>query len=172
MLIEFSQLKNLPVFELDNQAKIAELADFFVDEDETKIDAMIVKTAGLFKHLKFIPAKEIVELSKKALIIENSESIVAPKEIVRLEKKFHKRAKIIGERVYSKKGEYLGTVYDYVIEATSLSIIRIYLKKLFDQRIIHSSAIIKIEQKKIIVKDNFEMVRPQAVPAGARAELA
>ncbi|MEI6144708.1 MAG: hypothetical protein WCP91_03875, partial [Candidatus Berkelbacteria bacterium] len=58
-------------------------------------------------------------------------------------------------------------VFDYVIENSSLAISRLYLKKLFDQRIIHASAIIKIEQHKITVKDNFEMVKPEVVPMGA-----
>ncbi len=160
-------MKNLPVFELDNQTRVAELSDFFVDEEEIKVEAVIVKTTGIFHQQKFISAKEIVDLSKAALIVQNAESLVDPKEIVRLQKKMKKRAKIIGEKVFSKKGEFLGTVYDYVIENVSLTISRIYLKKLFDQRIIHSSAIVKIEQHKITVKDNFEMVKPEPIPMGA-----
>jgi len=172
MLIEFSKIRGLPIFEIENQSHLGELLGFFIDEDEGKIEAAIGKSKGLFRHLKFISAKEFVELSKSALIIQSEESMVTPQEMVRLHKKYKKRAKIIGERVFTKKGDYLGVVNDYVIENSSLSITRIYLSKLFDQRIIHSSAIIKIEEKKIIVKDNFEMAKPEVVPAGARAELA
>jgi len=172
MLIEFSKIRGLPIFEIVNQTHIAELADFFIDQDEGKIEAAIAKTRGLIRHLKFISAKEIVELSKSALIIQNEESLVAPAEMVRLHKKYKKRAKIIGEKVFTKRGQYLGVVNDYVIENSSFSITRIYLKKLFDQRIIHSSSIVKIEHNKIIVKDNFEMAKPEVVPAGARVETA
>ncbi len=167
MLIEKSNLIGLPVFELENQTRIAEVVDFFIDESEIKIEAAIVKTGGLVSHQKYISAKEIMDISKAALIAENSESLVEPKEMIRLHKKSKKRAKIVGEKVYTKKGEFLGTVFDYVIENSSLAISRLYLKKLFDQRIIHASAIIKIEQHKITVKDNFEMVKPEVVPMGA-----
>ncbi|MCX6810360.1 MAG: PRC-barrel domain-containing protein [Candidatus Berkelbacteria bacterium] len=172
MLIEKSNLVGLPIFELENQLRVAELVDFFIDDDETKVEAVIAKTDGLIHHQKYISAKEVIDISKAALIIQDVESLVEPKEMIRLHKKSKKRAKIVGEKVYTKKGEFLGTVFDYVIENSSLSITRIYLKKLFDQRIIHSSAIVKIEQHKIIVKDNFEMVKPEPIPTGAHAELA
>jgi len=172
MLIEFSKIRGLVIFEVENQSRVAELIDFFIDEDEGTVEAAIARSFGVIRHLKFISGKEIVELSKSALIIQNEESLVPPAEMVRLHKKYRKRAKIIGEKVFTKKGQYLGIVNDYVIESSTLSIVRIYLKKLFDQRIIHSSAIVKIEEKKIIVKDNFEMAKPEVVPAGARAELA
>jgi sporulation protein YlmC with PRC-barrel domain len=171
MLIEKSNLVGLPVFELENQTRVALLVDFFIDEAEIKIDAAIVKTDGLISHQKYISAHEIADISRAALIAQNEDSLVEPTELVRLYKNHKKRARIVGERVYTKKGEFLGTVFDYVIESGSLAITRIYLKKLFDQRIIHSSAIIKIEQHKIIVKDNFEMVKPEIVPMGA-TELA
>lgn len=179
MLIEFLKIRGLPVFEIENQTHIAELSDFFIDEDEGKIEAAIAKSKGLIHHLRFISAKEIVELSKSALIIQKEDSLVAPTEMVRLHKKYKKRARIIGERVVTKSGQYLGRVNDYVIENKSLSITRIYLAKIFDQRIIHSSSIVKIEPDKITVKDNFEMVKPELAPvgrayrqAGAKAELA
>jgi len=167
MLVEFSKLRGLPIFELENQTKIGELVDFFVDEENIKVEAIIAKATGLFHHQKYISAKEIVEVSKAAIILQNEESMADPNEMVRLQKKVKKRARIVGEKVYTKKGEFLGTVYDYVIENSSLSLTRIYLKKLFDQRIIHTSAIVKIEQHKITVKDNFAMVKPEVVPMGA-----
>jgi uncharacterized protein YrrD len=172
MLIEHSKLAGIPVFELENQTKVADLVDFFIDEDELQAEAAIVHTPGIFDRQKFVSAKEITEISKTAVIVQNEESVVSPKEMVRLNKKIKNRAKIIGEKVYTKKGEYLGTVSDYVLENSTLSIVRIYIKKLFDQRIIHVSAIIKVEQNKITVKDNFEMVKPPAIPVSARTELA
>ena len=172
MLIEFSKLDNLPVFELETQTRVGQFADFFIDEDEYKVEAAIVSAGGLIKKQKFVSAKEISELSKEALIIDQTDSLVEPKEMVRFQKKLKKRAKIIGEKVYTKKGEYLGNVYDYVLENTTLSIVRIYLRKMFDQRIIHSSAIVKVEQHKITVKDNFEMVKPEPLPSGAHAKMA
>ncbi len=172
MLIERSNLVGLPVFELENQIQIAELVDFFVDDDEIKIEAAIVKTGGLIHHQKFISAKEISDLSKAALIVQSEDSLADPQEMVRLSKKIKKRAKIVGEKVYTKKGEFLGTVFDYVIESPTLAISRIYLKKFLDQRIIHASAIVKIEQNKIIVKDNFEMTKPEPIPASAYTKLA
>lgn len=168
MLIEFSKLNNLPVFELENQTRVGSLVDFFIDEDEKQVEAAIVSTGGLMKKQRFVSGKEITELSKAALIVQQADSVVDPSEMVRFQKKLKKRAKIIGERVYTKKGEYLGNVSDYVIENGTLCITRIYIKKLFDQRIIHSSAILKIEQHKIIVKDNFEMVKPDPIPSGAK----
>lgn len=172
MLIEYSKLIGLPIFNLESQSRAAELAGFFFDEKEAKVEAAIAKTAGFWGKMKFISAKEIVELSKSALIIRDEESLVEPKEMIRLNKKMKKRAKIVGEKVATKNGDYIGTVNDFVIESSSLSITRLYVKKLFDQRIIHASAIIKIEQKKITVKDKFEMAKPEVAPMNAKAEPA
>lgn len=148
------------------------LAGFFFDEKEAKAEAAIAKTAGFWGKMKFISAKEIVELSKNALIIRDEESLVEPNEMIRLSKKMKKRAKIIGEKVVTKSGDFIGTVNDFVIESNSLSITRLYTKKLFDQRIIHASAIIKIEQRKITIKDKFEMAKPEVAPMSAKTELA
>jgi len=171
MLIERSNLIGLPIFELENQSRVAELVDFFINEENLKIEALFAKNLGFLHQKKLVSEKEITEISKVAVIIQNEESLVDPRELVRLEKKIKNRAKIIGEKVYTKKGEFLGTVFDFVIESSSLTLNRLYLKKLFDHRIIHSSAIVKIEQHKITVKDNFEMVKPEVVPMG-KTELA
>ena len=168
MLIEYSRLKDLPIFELETKSKVGVIKDFFIDHEEKAVEAVIASTGGIFKREKYISAKEILELTKDALVVESSESIIDPKEMVRLHKKEKSRAKIIGEKVVTKKGDFLGTVYDYVLENSTFSITRIYIKKMLDQRIIHSSAIVKIEQHKIIVKDNFEMVRPTPIPGNAK----
>jgi uncharacterized protein YrrD len=172
VLIEYSKLIGLPVFSLEDQNRAAELAGFFFDEKEAKIEVIIARTGGLFRKIKFISAKEIIEISKNALIIRDEESLVEPSEMVRFNKKMKKRAKIIGEKVVTKNGDFIGTVHDFVIESNSLSMTRLYVKKLFDQRIIHASTIIKIEQKTITIKDKFEMAKPEITPINAKAELA
>ena len=172
MLIEYSKLIGIPIFNLESQRRAAELAGFFFDEKEAKVEAVIAKTAGFWGKMKFISAKEIVELSKNALIIRDEESLVEPKEMIRLNKKMKKRAKIIGEKVTTKNGDFIGTVNDFVIESNSLLITRLHVKRLFDQKIIHASAIIKIEQKKITVKDKFEMAKPKIAPIDAKPEIA
>ncbi|MCX6812497.1 MAG: PRC-barrel domain-containing protein [Candidatus Berkelbacteria bacterium] len=172
MLIEHSKLIGLPVFELENQSKVAEISDFFIDTGEKKIEAAICKIGGIFHKTKFISAKEIIDVSKSAIVIQTDDSLVVPEEMIRLAKKFKTRAKIVGERVFSKNGNYLGVVNDYVIESGSLCILRIYVRKFLDERIIHSSAILKIEQHKITVKDDFEMVKPELAPMSAKTELA
>jgi sporulation protein YlmC with PRC-barrel domain len=157
---------------MENQNRAAELAGFFLNEKEAEVEAVIAKTSGFWGKVKFISVKEIVELSKSALIIRDEESLVEPNEMIRLSKKMKKRAKIIGEKVVTKNGDFIGTVNDFVIESGSLTITRLYVKKLFDQRIIHSSAIIKIEQKIITIKDKFEMAKPEVAPMNAKAEPA
>jgi len=172
MLIEYSKLIGSPVFSLENQSRVAELNGFFIDEDSGKIEVFIAKNTGFFGKMKFISEKEIVELTKDALIIQEIDSLVDPTEMVRYNKKLKKRAKIIGEKVVTKNGDFIGTVSDFVIESSSMAITRLYVKKLFDQRIIHASTIIKIEQKKITIKDKFEMAKPEIAPIGVKPEIA
>lgn len=172
MLIEYSKLVGLPVFNLENQDRVAELVGFFVDEDDGKLEVLIAKTYGLIKRMKFISTKEITELLKDALIIQDSESLVDPAEMVRFNKKYKKRSRIIGEKVITKNGDLIGKVHDFVIESSTLSITRLYVKKFLDQRIIHASAIIKIERDKITIKDKFEMAKPEIAPIGAKPEIA
>lgn len=172
MLIEYSKLTGAPVFSLEDQNRVAELDGFFIDEDDGKIEVLIARTPGLFKKMKFIPTKEVEEMLKDALIIRDSESLVDPNEMVRYNKKLKKRARIIGERVVTKSGDYIGKVNDFVIESKSLVVTRLYVRRIFDQRIIHSSAILKIERDKIVIKDKFEMTKPEIAPIGAKPETA
>jgi len=172
VLIEYSKLIGLPVYDIESKRRVAELSGFFVDEDEKKIEVIIAKTKGLIKKTVFIPQKELIELLKDGLIIENEESLVPPTEMVRFNKKMKRRPKIIGQRVETKNGDYIGKVSDFVIENSSLSITRLYVKRIFDQRIIHASAILKIDEKRIVIKDKFEMAKPEIAPMNAKIEPA
>ncbi|TSC92836.1 MAG: Uncharacterized protein Athens101428_793, partial [Candidatus Berkelbacteria bacterium Athens1014_28] len=151
MLIEFSKIIKLPIYELKTQQKVGRFFDFFVSDDDGTIEAAIAKPAGFFSKLKFVSKKEIVEISKVAIIVQNEDSLVDSSELVRLHKKEKSRPKIIGARVVTKNNDYLGRVYDYVLDSLTLTIVRLYAAKLWDQRIIPASSIVKIEKNKIIV---------------------
>lgn len=172
MLIEFSKIIGLPIYELKNQTKVAMLFDLFVSNDDCQTEAIIAKTASFLGKMKYISKKDVVEISKEAIIIRDDDALVDINELVRLKRKEKERPEIINSKVLTKNGSYVGKVYDFVVENNSLTIIRIYTKKLFDQRIIPAGSIIKLEKNRIIIKDDFEAVREQIIPAGAKTKLA
>ena len=159
MLIEYSKIVGLPVFDLETQEQLTQVVDLIIDEDNVSVKAFLVQKSGFFAKKQIVVFKEIVDLSKQAVLIHNANNITDPNEIVRIGKKMNLRARIIAEDVVTKNGEKVGKVYDYVIDSETGGLIRLYVKRFFDEKIIHSSAIEKIERNKITIKDNFEKTK-------------
>lgn len=172
MLIEYSKIVGLPVFELENQQRLAQIIDLIVDEDDGSIKAFLVKKHQLFAKKQIIVFKEVTDLSKQAVLVQSADSVADPDEVVRISKKLNKRAEIIGENVITKNGVNIGKVYDYVIESETGGLVRLYVKKIFDEKIIHSSAIEKIDHDKIVIKDNFERAKPEMLVPDGKIKLA
>jgi sporulation protein YlmC with PRC-barrel domain len=158
MIVAYTNTIKKPIASLREQAKIGEIEDIIFDGD-FKIQAFTLTPTFLnFSGKKIVSNIDVIELVKEALIIKDDEAIMPISDLSRINKLYKAKFYGINQKVITENGQSVGSVFDYLIDSTTLSITKIYIKKLFSELVIPVSKITKIKGKTITVKDRFETV--------------
>ncbi len=162
MIIPYSKIANAKVLALRTQTVLGEVADLVIKKNDLSLYGLILKkpSLGVFAKPKAIASLDIIEIGNGLVLVNDSESIIELVEAIRIKKALEEGFCGIEQKVVSKSGKRLGKVYDYLVESPDYRIIKFYVKGTLTERIIPSSAVIKMEGKKIIVQDDFEPVKP------------
>lgn len=159
MIIPYTKLVGVSVFELKTQTKVGYVLDLIIKKSDISIYGLVVKTSMLpFAKMKVIAETDIVEVGNDGVIIQENDSISDFDDAVRLKEAYHHKLHGIHQHVRSKSGKNLGKVFDYLVRATDLSITKIYVKSLVSERIIPTSAITDIKGKQITVNNDYDLV--------------
>jgi sporulation protein YlmC with PRC-barrel domain len=110
------------------------------------------------RNLKTLSAKDILGISSEFYLVPSYDSLGDLDEIVRLKEIIDRGVPIVGNKVYTQSGAFLGKVFDYTLDLTSFKISRLYVRPtllagLARQYIIDYKSIISIEKDKIVVED-------------------
>jgi len=173
MLILLSKISNAPIIDLENQKKVASLSDVVIDPNSGKILGLIVKVGQLLPKDQLVSTDDIVQMLPTSILINDYDAITNISEVIRVQELYKKRFALIKKPVRTKGGQYIGRVNDLLFTDNTFSLAKIYVRHLLSDRIIPYSAIIKIEDKAIIVKDDYEAVSAtEKSELPAQAELA
>ncbi len=158
MLVQYSKIIDLPIVDLRAESKVGEVSEFIIQKTTLGVAGIVLKKQSLlsFSETKVITANDILELTKEAIIINEEDSIVPINEAIRLKDLFNHKFYGIYQRVLTRKGKNVGIVYDFIVDSTTLKITKLYCKTFFSDKIIPASSVIKIEGKKIYIKDDFD----------------
>lgn len=165
MLLNYSKIIGLPVADLQNENNIGSIKEILFNS-ECAVVGFMLRSAflSLSDDRKIIPSDIVVSLSKDGLTIRKGEDIAEMSEMVRLKGIVSHRLFGVNQKVATAGGEQVGTVYDYLIESTTLAIVKFYVRHLWQEKIIPVSQIVGFETNKIIIKDNSNTV-PASDPA-------
>ncbi|MFA4995801.1 MAG: PRC-barrel domain-containing protein [Patescibacteria group bacterium] len=159
MIFPYTKIVKLEVFDLKNQRGVGAVKEIIIQKKDFKISGIILENSFLDRGIKIVNSTDIVDISPEGVVINDSDSISSPKENVRLAEAIKDGLYGIGQKVVTKDGKSLGRVNDLFVSTETLMISKIFIKNIFSERVIPSSAIVEIKGKKIIVKNNFETVR-------------
>lgn len=161
MLSLYSKVINCPVIELKTQTQIGVVDDLVLHKTKLEVHAVTLKKSSLFdfNEAQVVINTDIVEINSKAVIVNNPDSIVPLSEAIRIKEAIDDKYYGIYQKVVSTKGKTIGMVYDYLVDSSSQKIVKIYCRTLFNEKIIPSSSVIKMEGKKIFIKDDYELER-------------
>lgn len=155
MMALYSKLIGTPLAELKNQSKIGDIADFIINNEDLTIAGVIVRKENwLFSKNKVVSSTDIVSLLKKGIIVNDEDAVAELSEISKLDRLYEKKNYGIAQRVVTKSGQYVGHVFDYLIDTTSLSIRKFYIKRLFRELLIPVGSIVSFEGKTITIKED------------------
>lgn len=158
MLTLYSKLVGLPIIELENQSKLASVLDVVVDPKNGRILGLIAKVGSLLPRDQLVAARDINQVLPTAILVADAERLTAMDEVVRVNELYKKRFTLFGKKVVTENGKALGRVNDYLLDDEALALVKIYVRHLLSDRIIPYSAIVKIDDKTVVVKDDFEAI--------------
>jgi len=153
-------------------ALVGFVEDLIINPDSGELAGLLVREGFGKKQLKTLGAKDVLGISTDFYLISNYTDLGEIDEIVRLKQIMDKETKIVGNKVYTFSGTYLGRVFDYTVDLHSFVISRIYvggktLGAFGKQYIIGYAQIISIEKDRITVDDAFAKVKkPTLVKVG------
>ncbi|MEM4260129.1 MAG: PRC-barrel domain-containing protein [Candidatus Woesearchaeota archaeon] len=166
MLKSIKKFINLPIISIRESKKVAIAKDFIVNPLDGSIIGIIVDKKGFFvKKYLVISGLDVREISEKAIIIDDRKSVVPQKEIIQLDMILKSKIKVIGSKVFSKEGVYIGKVYDYAVD-DFFYIAKLYVNPplsniLINQFIIDAEDIIEIKKDCIIIKEKNKVMEPE-----------
>ena len=151
MLIELSKLRGLPVGILDEARRGGDVVRVIFDHEQVKVIGLLIKTGGILSGERVVSLVDVVSIDRSGVVVSSSDDILEKGEIVRVGKILKKKAKLIGLRVYSKDGRFLGFLNDGVVETETGELVRIYVGFLWRKFIFAKARIIEFSEKKVVV---------------------
>ncbi|KKQ72265.1 MAG: hypothetical protein US92_C0001G0186 [Candidatus Peregrinibacteria bacterium GW2011_GWA2_38_36] len=152
-----SEFVGAPILSESERALVGAVADFIVNPSNGKIEGIAMDNG--FK--KVIPAIDILKLAMPVMISE-MDAICDADDIIKIKNILSENKKIIGNKVFTKSGIFVGRVYDYAINLGSTCMTKLAIAKSFlglfhiNEILLPSSEIIEITPEKIIINDILE----------------
>jgi len=152
---EYSQIIGTPIV-VEDLGRVGRITDVAIDTQTGKVACFFVNTG----KMKIITPNDIIFFGP-AIVIGDHEDIVDAEDIIRVSNVLERDIGILNSRVETQKGEFLGTVHNFVIDLqffvlTKLVVYRSFFG-LFKTRdlLISAEDIIKIEKGLIVVKNKY-----------------
>jgi len=153
MILRYTQIIGLPIFEIKNQSLLGYSYECVLDDSKKSVLGLVLKP-GIFSQPKFILLQmDIIRMLKKNIIVRDEGSISEIKDLVRVQTLIDDGIFGIGQKVQTESGNNLGKLYDFLVESETLGITKLYVRDMAKERIIPASDIISIEPKIITIKD-------------------
>jgi sporulation protein YlmC with PRC-barrel domain len=158
----YSEIIGLPVT-VEGVGKIARITDILVDTNDGRVVAFFVN-AG---KTKIVAPIDIIFFGR-GLVIHSAEDIIDTQDLIKATKVIESDIKLLKNRVETKKGEYLGNVYDFYIDTGAFGLTKIVVHhKSFmgffktPDRLIPARDIIEIKKGLVIVKNKYSIKRAE-----------
>ena len=157
MLLPVHRLFNAPVMSLQTGAELARTKEPIIDPRQMTVVAFYVDGRMLDHHPSILHVADIRELSDIGMIIDDSDKLMSPDGLIRLQQIIAFKFKLIGIRVVDEQGHKLGKVSDYVIEPETYSVVQLYTEQSLLRSfstvsgVIHRSQIVSVTNDRITI---------------------
>jgi len=166
MIKFFGKIIGLPVVLDEEKARAGEVEKIIISPEDGAFLGFLVFDP-IEKKPKVVPSVEIKAITPNFALIKNFASITEIDDVVRIKNALTVNPDIIGSKVYTDSGTYLGRVNEATLSITKMELERIYVSAPFSisllsqDLIIPLSKITKIESKKIYVQDGTVKTKAQ-----------
>lgn len=148
---------------------IGQITKPIIDPDHLKIIAFYTGGGPIPRSgANILDSSSIREYSKYGIVIDSTDELVDPEDVVKISKILKLNFDLIGLKVETKKGSKLGKVSDYIVNSSDFIVQQIVVKRpvlksfLDPELIIHRREIVEITDYKVIVKDEEKVLKEKA----------
>ena len=169
MLISYSRLIGVPILSIQAGGPIATIKNAIVDPDNLKILGFNLE-GPLLNHTDatILDVRSIREYSQLGMVIDNIDELVAPDDVIKIQKILELNFDLINLKVKTKKGTKLGHLIDYTVTSEDFVVQQIIVKRplvkaLVDPELtISRKEIVEITDYEVIIKDEEKTLKARA----------
>ncbi|MBU1992240.1 hypothetical protein KKG51_00865 [Patescibacteria group bacterium] len=149
----------MPILIEDSARPVGRVHDLIVDPENGNLIAFTANSRGN----KVIAPRDVLKFGRH-LLIRDHEDICDTGDILRVSEVQERAVPIMKNKVEAEKGEYLGRVFDYVVDTKAQKLIKLYVAKSLlgllrvDVRIISAKYIVEITPNVILIKDSLAKI--------------
>lgn len=177
MLFPSEKFIDAPIMSLQTGSELARTSRAIIDP--RKLTIVAYELEG--KLLDFDPAllriEDIREIGHMGMIIDSSDELVDPKDILKLKEVYELGFELVGLKVIDDRKRSVGKIIGYTLEAGSFTVQQLRVKKPLLQSfgdtelLVHRSQIVTITDDHVIVKSpKIRHREPIVAPAGQAFE--
>lgn len=165
-LILASDLVRLPVLTIATQNRVGRVRDVLVDAASGRFEGVTVAIDWLGKA-KFAAAQDIISIESVGLTVKSPSDVVELAEVVRAKNVYDSKFRLIGLKVVTSSGKWLGKVSDLVISLPTGHVVKIYIASILSlsDRVIPWEKVIKIDRRGVVVDDDLDFIKAVAAAA-------
>lgn len=118
---KYSEVLGLPVICVENGKKVGVVKNIIFCPKKKKLLAFLLECKSYEFSKKIILTEDIINIGKDAVIIDEENTLKALRKVKNSDE-FIDEGEMLGLRVYSKNGEYMGVVKDVLFDYKNNSI--------------------------------------------------
>ena len=169
MLVYNSKLIGTPVLSVQTGAPVGFIKSSIVEPNSLKILAFRLDGPLMAKNpTNLLDVSSIREYSDLGIVIDSIEELVAPDDVIKIQKVLELNFDLLGLKVETKKHSKLGKVADFTVTPEDFVVQQIVVqrpavKALIDPELIISrKEIVEVTDYKVIVKDEEKVLKDRA----------
>lgn len=158
MLVLYERVSRLPIVSLQTGGVLAHIKSPIIDPRHLHVVAFYCEGPGLEGDHTVLHTDDIREVSNIGLIVDSTEDLMSPDDLVRLQEVLKFNFSLADKQVVDDTGHKLGRVANFALETDTFYIIKLHVKPTLlsamstAEKIIDRAQIIEITDKKVIVK--------------------
>jgi len=172
MLIELSKLPDTPVGSFEEGGFVGKVQKPIINPEEGRLIGFLVKTGGFFGKDKIASIGDVIDIDRGGLVLRSSDCLVEKDEIVRISEIIKTNFKLINLKAVQKNSKFIGRVKDALIDSNTGDIMRLYVRRYFQEFVFERSQIVEITLKNVVLKTDKTQKVKKPVAELARAEIA
>jgi sporulation protein YlmC with PRC-barrel domain len=159
MLLLRDRLLDLPIMSLQTGTRVGTIVKHIIDPRRLNVVAFYCEGPLIDFSPAILHVSDIREFSNLGLIVDSSDNIMSPDDLVRLEEVLSYQFELEDRPVVQEDGHKLGKIMNYTVDSESFYIIKLHIKPTFWQSLGHAEILVdrtqiaEINDKQIVVRN-------------------